>query len=137
MTDHLRLLLPLLLITSYTFKVSGSACTWKAIDCHRDEMVCNEKETILLDSKQSQSSGHCLGIQDEDHGKFSNYEIQVNLLSLESNEGQNSGYLGIAFNYLDEKNYDFVYLEYVGLIAIITNQCFTIQIHLSTKLNQA
>ena len=82
-------------------------------------MVCNDKETILLDSKQSKSSGHCLGIQDKSYGKFGNYEIQVDLLSLESNEGRNSGYLGIAFNYLDEKNYDFVYLEYVGHIVII------------------
>ena len=76
-------------------------------------MLCNDKESILLDSKLSQSTGHCLGIKDKDYGKFSNYEIQVDLLSLESNEGQNSGYLGIAFNYLNEQNYDFVYLEYV------------------------
>jgi len=74
-------------------------------------MLCNDKESILLDSKLSQSTGHCLGIKDKDYGKFSNYEIQVDLLSLESNEGQNSGYLGIAFNYLNEQNYDFLYLE--------------------------
>ena len=91
-------------------------------------MVCNEKETILLDSKQSKSSGHCLGIQDISYGKFSNYEIQVNLLSLKSNEGRSSGYLGIAFNYLDDENYDFVYLEYVGHIAIMIYLIFATKI---------
>lgn len=49
------------------------------------------------------------------YGKFTNYVMEVDVLSLESNEGQNSGYLGIAFNYLDQNNYDFVYLEYVSL----------------------
>ena len=46
-----------------------------------------------------------------DLGKFKNYEIEVDMRSLQSNEGQNSGHLGIVFNYLDQLNYDFVYLE--------------------------
>ena len=33
------------------------------------------------------------------------------MLSLESNEGVKSGYLGIIFNFMDQHNYDFVRLE--------------------------
>ena len=91
--------------------VSGSACSWKAMHCDRDEVLCDENESILLDAKNPQRTEHCFAIRDKSIGKFRNYEIEVEMLSLESKEGQNSGYLGIVFNYLDQKNYDFVYLE--------------------------
>ena len=79
--------------------------------CDRDEVLCDENESILLDAKNPQRTEHCFAIRDESIGKFRNYEIEVEMLSLESKEGQNSGYLGIIFNYLDQKNYDFVYIE--------------------------
>ena len=100
-----------ILFLGYKFSsVSGSTCSWSTIHCDRDEIVCKENESILLDAKNLLGEGHCLAINDEDNEKFRSYEVKVDLLSLESNEGQNSGYLGIVFNYLDEMNYDFVYL---------------------------
>ena len=93
--------------------VSGSVCSWKAIHCDRDEIPCDQKESVLLDAKNPQKTEHCFAIRDTSLGKFRNYEIEAEMLSLESNEGQNSGYLGIIFNYQDQLNYDFVYLEYV------------------------
>ena len=68
---------------------------------------------IITKNQPTLSEWHCFAINDNDRGEFENYEIEAEMLSLESNEGQNSGYLGIAFNYLNEHNYDFVYLEYV------------------------
>ena len=93
--------------------VSGSVCSWKALHCDRDEVLCDEKESVLLDAKNPQNTDHCFAIRDTTLGKFRNYDVEVDMLSLESNEGQNSGHLGIVFNYQDQLNYDFVYLEYV------------------------
>ena len=95
--------------------VSGSVCSWKTMNCGRDEVLCDQKESVLLDAKNPQKTEHCFAIRDASLGKFRNYEIEAEMLSLESNEGQNSGYLGIIFNYQDQWNYDFVYLEYVYL----------------------
>ena len=100
------------LIFFNTCGVWGYSCSWKTIDCHRSEVVCNEKESVLLDSKTPISTDHCLAIKDMNNGKFRNYEIDVDVLSLESNEGQNSGYLGIVFNYLDQQNYNFHFLPF-------------------------
>ena len=46
-----------------------------------------------------------------DEDKLKNYEVTVEMLSLESNDAVNSGYLGIIFNFMDQHNYDFVGLE--------------------------
>ena len=69
--------------------VFGSVCSWKAMHCDRDEVLCDEKESVLLDAKNPQNTEHCFAIRDKTIGKFSNYEIEVDMLSLESNEGQN------------------------------------------------
>ena len=88
-----------------------TSCKWDVMHCDKSEVLCSKDESILLDSKNPLNAEHCFAIMDYDNGDFRNYEIQVDLLSLESNEGQNSGYLGIIFNYLDQINYDFIYLE--------------------------
>ena len=52
-----------------------------------------------------------MAIFDDDQGEFKNYEINAEMLSLESTEGTNSGNIGLVFNYMDDANYDFVYLR--------------------------
>ena len=91
--------------------VLGSPCKWDVKHCYEDEVSCDENESILLNAKRPLDEEHCLAIKDKDHGDYRNYEIEVDLLSLESAEGQNSGYLGIIFNYQDPMNYDFTFLE--------------------------
>merc|ERR1711962_1056779 len=88
-------------------------CKWDIHNCGHSETLCVPEESVYLDAKGQKSSkhDHCLAIQDEDKGEFENYEISVEMLSLESTEGINSGNVGIMFNFLDEMNYDFVYLE--------------------------
>lgn len=96
------------------FKISidtATTCSWDVMHCDREEILCNAEESILLDSKRPLPRTHCFAIKDLDEGRHRNYEIGVDLLSLESDEGKNSGYLGITFNYLDPMNYDYVYLE--------------------------
>ena len=93
-------------------EVQGSlSCKWDVTYCNRNEFSCADEESIFLDAKRPLDEEHCFAIKDEDNGDYKNYEIEVDLLSLESAEGQNSGYLGIIFNFLDEQNYDFIYLE--------------------------
>ena len=91
--------------------VHGSSCKWDVSYCNQVEVSCGEIESILLDAKRPLDEEHCIAIKDKDYGDYRNYEIYVDLLSLESAEGKNSGYLGIIFNYLDRRNYDFIYLE--------------------------
>ena len=91
--------------------VEGTTCKWDVMHCDKSEVLCSNDERILLDAKNPLNREHCFAVKDNDYGDFRNYEIKVDLLSLESNEGQNSGYLGIVFNYLDQINYDFVFLE--------------------------
>ena len=79
--------------------------------CNQVEFSYGEDESVLLDAKIPLDEEHCIAIKDRDYGDYKNYKIEVDLLSLESAEGQNSGYLGIIFNYLDQRNYDFIYLE--------------------------
>ena len=98
-------------ILLYVHLVTGSSCNWRVLHCDQEQFVCNDEESILLDSKTPPKQGHCLAIKDTTEGKFRNYAMEVEMLSLESKEGKNSGYLGLVFNYLDQKNYDFVYFE--------------------------
>ena len=89
-----------------------SECRWDVHNCGQVEFVCNPEQSIHLDAKESMpEKKHCLAIHDDDKGELENYEIGVDMLSHESIEGINSGNLGIVFNYQDELNYDFVYLE--------------------------
>ena len=90
---------------------NGNPCKWDVTYCNRNEVSCGERESILLDAKQPLDDEHCFAIKDKDYGDYRNYEVKVDLLSLESAEGQNSGYIGMIFNFLDQMNYDFVYLE--------------------------
>ena len=90
---------------------SCSTCNWDVMHCDREEILCKPEESILLDSKRSLPRKHCFAIKDRNEGRHQNYEIGVDLLSLESREGQNTGYLGIIFNYQDPMNYDYIYLE--------------------------
>ena len=89
----------------------GLSCSWEILHCDREEVVCTDEESVVLDGRNP-TKEHCLAIKEMAKGKLKNYEISVDMLSLESNEGVNSGYLGIIFNFLDQQNYDFVYLEY-------------------------
>ena len=88
-------------------------CKWDVRYCSHDEILCNPEESIYLDSKEenSKNTDYCFAIKDTDDQEFKNYEIGVDLLSLESIEGINTGALGLMFNYQDKRNYDFIYLE--------------------------
>ena len=86
-------------------------CKWDVTYCSRNEVSCGENESIFLDAKRPLDEEHCFAIKDKDSGDYKNYEIGVDLLSLESVEGQNSGNLGIIFNFFDQRNYDFIYLK--------------------------
>ena len=99
-------------VLTFTFcDASGNSCSWTTFHCDRDEVLCDEQESVLLNAKNPLQQEHCLAIEDKDYEKFQSYAIEVDMLSLESNEGQNSGHLGVVFNYLDQMNYDFVYLR--------------------------
>ena len=97
---------------------AAQECKWDVHNCGHAEVLCAPDESVHLDAKQSFATNppkkanlqHCFAIQDNDKGQFQNYEISVEMLSLESVEGINSGYVGIIFNYLDDMNYDFIYL---------------------------
>ena len=54
---------------------------------------------------------HCFTINDNDKGDFDSYEISVDMLSQQSSDGENSGNLGLIFNYEGPVDYDFVYLK--------------------------
>ena len=95
----------------YVHLGTGSSCSWRVLHCDQEEFLCNNEESILLDSKIRPKQEHCLAIKETKEGKFRNYAMEVEMLSLESKEGKNSGYLGLIFNYLDQMNYDFVYFE--------------------------
>ena len=88
-----------------------SASKWDVVNCNEAEVSSGDIESILLDAKRPLDEEQCIAINDKDYGDYRNYEIEVDLLSLESVEGQNSGQVGVIFNYLDRRNYDFIYLE--------------------------
>ena len=96
-------------------------CKWDVHNCGHNEVLCNPVESVHLDAKlpfanvppRKANLEHCFAIQDNDKGQFQNYEVSVEMLSLESTEGINSGNVGMIFNYLDDMNYDFIYLAYV------------------------
>ena len=90
--------------------VEASPGKWDVTNCNQVELTCGD-DSILLDAKRPLDEEQCIAIKDQDHGDYRNYEIEVDFLSLESVKGQNFGHLGVIFNYLDRRNYDFIYLE--------------------------
>ena len=96
-------------------------CKWNIHNCDHAEIICGPDETIHLGAKyfnqnfsvlKPKQSQQCFAIRDNEHKRhFNNYEIQVDIMSLESIKGVNCGNLGIIFNYRNEMNYDFVYME--------------------------
>ena len=111
---HLVLLYQFLLLSiSVLANVEGkskSSGKWDVTNCNQVELTCGD-DSILLDAKRPLDEEQCIAIKDQDYGDYKNYEIEVDFLSLESVQGQNSGHLGVIFNYLDRRNYDFIYLE--------------------------
>ena len=91
--------------------VEASSGKWDVMNCNQVELSYGDSESILLDAKRPLDEEQCIAIKDQDYGDYNNYEIEVDLLSLESVEGQNSGHVGVILNYLDSRNYDFIYLE--------------------------
>ena len=95
-----------------------SAFQWDVRNCRHNEILFDPEKSVYLDAKESfgppktERPEHCMAIFDDDQGEFKNYEINAEMLSLESTEGTNSGNIGLVFNYMDDANYDFVYLRY-------------------------
>ena len=85
---------------------------WDIHNCGHAEFASTPEQSIYLDAKHKQLEEyeHCYAIHDEGKGEFKSYEISVDMMSLESVEGVNSGNVGLIFNFLDELNYDFVYI---------------------------
>ena len=105
------LFLFLQLVIHFLDVVEASSSKWDVMNCRQNEVSSGDNEIILLDAKRPLDEEQCIAIKDQDYGDYKNYVIEVELLSLESVEGQNSGHLGVIFNYLDNRNYDFIYLE--------------------------
>ena len=93
--------------------LEGIKCKWDLHNCGHEEIICTPEEGIYLDSKEIdiENKDHCFAINDDYKGEFENYEIEAEMLSLESIEGMNSGTVGLMFNYQDPMNYDFMYLQ--------------------------
>ena len=91
--------------------VEASSGKWDVMNCNQVEFSWGDSESILLDAKTPLDEEQCIAINDKDYGNYNHYVIEVELLSLESVNGKNYGHLGIIFNYLDRRNYDFIYLE--------------------------
>ena len=95
-----------------------SAFQWDVKNCRHNEILFDPEKRVYLDAKETfgpprtEGLEHCIAIFDHDQGEFKNYEIKAEMLSLESSEGSNSGNIGLVFNYMDDENYDFVYLKY-------------------------
>ena len=95
-------------------------CKWDVHYCEHDEILCTPEESIFLDTKESpplppqlkrNRMDHCFAINDNDKGDFDSYEISVDMLSQQSSDGENSGNLGLIFNFEGPVDYDFVYLK--------------------------
>ena len=43
-------------IANSILTVSGSVCSWKTMNCGRDEVLCDQKESVLLDAKNPQKT---------------------------------------------------------------------------------
>ena len=91
--------------------VEASSGKWDVMNCNQAEVSAGDNESVLLDAKRPLDEEQCIAIKDQDYGDYKNYAIEVDLLSLESVEGQNSGNVGVIFNYQDHRNYDFVSLR--------------------------
>ena len=92
---------------------------WHIFNCEKADVTNNDgsdrgSDNVLLDAtnKYFNGTGPCAAIKDKLHGKFGSYEIQVAMLNERSSMGVNTGNLGIVFNYIDESNFDFLYLRY-------------------------
>ena len=88
-------------------------CKWDVHNCCHEEIICDPEEVIYLDAKEGdvEERNHCFAISDNDKGEFENFEIEAELLSLESIEGMNTGAVGLMFNFQDPMNYDFIHLQ--------------------------
>lgn len=119
---HRRIIL--LVFSVFQHKLSQErfpTCKWNIHNCDHAEIICGPDETIHIGAKyfnqnfsvlKPKQLQQCFAIRDNEHkGHFHNYEIQVEIMSLESIKGVNCGNLGIIFNYRNEMNYDFVYME--------------------------
>ena len=92
-------------------------CKWGIHQCTDGEVICNgdsplNSNTIKLDAEYNNQLHFrqlCFAINDRDHGSFSNYEIQVDMLNINSNNGVQYGHLGIIFNVVDQSNFDLIY----------------------------
>ena len=118
MTDTCSIIIFFALISVSSSSDVTADCKWHFHNCLNAEILCYPDESVHLDAKipfpvnplKGANLDHCFAIQDVDKGQYQNYEVSVELLSLESTEGTNSGNVGIVFNYLDDMNYDFVFL---------------------------
>ena len=66
---------------------------------------------IRQEEAKDEEAGLCFAVDDKDYGDFQNYEIQVEMLNINSNSGPEFGHLGIIFNFVDQSNFDFFYLR--------------------------
>ena len=109
----------LLLIMFHSAIGSDVRINWHIFNCDRGDVTNIDgsntgKVHVLLDAanKYSNATGPCAAIQDKNYGKFGSYEIQAAMVNVRSSMGDNAGNLGIVFNYIDESNFDFLYVRY-------------------------
>ena len=116
MKMHVRILVLMTLGSAISSKKS---LNWRSYNCDEVDITTNDvdndgSENVLLDATGKFIKAgvtRCVAIRDKTYGKFQNYEISVAMLNVASSRGVNFGHLGIVFNFIDESNYDYIYLR--------------------------
>ena len=110
----------LLLFLGWEVASSKDGLKWNIYNCNKAEVAKSDEGgkgpvKVLLDARRNQCSdmsSKCFAIQDKTFDKFSNYEVRVDMLNVASVKGVNFGHLGVVFNFVDESNFDFLFLRY-------------------------
>ena len=52
------------------------SCSWEISHCDREEVVCTDQESVVLNGKNP-TVDHCFAIKDTEKNKLKNYEVKV------------------------------------------------------------
>ena len=116
MSNHpMKVLVIMMLAGAVCSHELNDTCKWDVYYCTKSETSCNKESLtdagiIKLDAEDNEEYP-CFAIHDKDYGNFENYQIQVDMLNVNSEEGPQYGHLGLIFNFIDQSNYDFLFLR--------------------------
>ena len=88
--------------------IAGKGNSLKLFDCNNTNF-----ENGFLDASVSKLSGYfCMAYDDRfDSDSRTSYVISVDLFNTQTNSGHNKGHVGLAFNLLDTRNYEGLYIR--------------------------